>query len=66
MHDCNNGSPVPTQVNVTCPAAHAQPAHTDQVLPIEEILSRAPVFPADIWDIDDPEAFLLCEVGWGM
>ena len=37
-----------------------------QVMPIQEIRCRATLFPADVWDIDDPERFLLCADGWGM
>ena len=37
-----------------------------QVMPVSEILYRVPVFPADIWDIEDPAQFVLAEHGWGL
>ena len=37
-----------------------------QVVPIDEILYAVPVFPADLEEMDDPEAMLLCEHGWDM
>jgi hypothetical protein len=37
-----------------------------QIKRIDEIRYRTPLFPSDLWDIDHPERFLLCEDGWGM
>ena len=33
---------------------------------ISEIFFSVPVFPTDVWDIEDPSSFQLCEHGWGM
>ena len=34
-------------------------------MPISEILFSVPIFPANVWELDDPGAFLLNEYGWG-
>ena len=37
-----------------------------QVVPMSEILFSVPVFPADVWEIEDPDCLLISEHGWGM
>ena len=37
-----------------------------QVKRIDEILFAVPIFPVDVWDIEQPEQFRVCEHGWGM